>query len=242
MVKIAFCDDDMEFIKNCNRFADEINDIVPVGYDNYMSGTDLVENYDIYDTYDIVFLDIELGNGSINGIETAKEIKKIDDNVLIVFSTNHTEYVYESFDVEPFRFIVKPFDLEKFKSVILAAYKKLQRNNNSLYLISDKSSHHVLINDIYYIESIKRVLIFHFKDNSIKSYGKLDDYAQKLYINDFISVHKSYIVNFNHMAVFESESIRLQDNIIIPVSRNKRKYVKEEHVKFVLRRFGINDK
>jgi two-component system, LytTR family, response regulator LytT len=241
MVKIAFCDDDMEFIKNYNGFAEKINEIVPVNYDNYMSGTDLLENYDKHDTYDIVFLDIELGIGSINGIETAKKLKKIDDNVLLVFSTNHTEFVYESFEVEPYRFIVKPFDLEKFKSVIFAAYKKLQERSNSLYLISDKTSYHVLINDIFYIESNKRVLVFHFKDNSIKSYGKLDDYAQKLYINDFISVHKSYLINFNYVAVFESESIGLRNNVIIPISRNKRKYTKDEHAKFVMRKFGAND-
>lgn len=241
-MKIAFCDDDREFIKSYNVLADKINEIVPVNYDNYMSGNDLIKDYDKNDKYDIVFLDIELGKDSINGIETANKLKEIDDNVLIVFCTNHTEYAYESFEVEPFRFIVKPFDLEKFKSVILAAYKKIQNSNSDLCLVSDEASHHILVNDIYYIESDKRALIFHFKDNNITSYGKLDDYSQKLYINDFILVNRSCLVNCNHIAVFESGSIRLKNDSIIPISRNKQKYAKEEHVKFVLRRFGTNEK
>lgn len=241
MVKIAFCDDNMEFIKNYDSFADKMNEIVPIKYDNYMSGTEFLENYDKYDTYDIVFLDIELGN-DINGIETAKKLREIDDNVLIVFATSHTKYVYESFDVEPFRFIVKPLNLEKLKKVILAAYEKLQKSNKILCVVSEKTVHHVVINDIYYIESDKRILIFHFKDKIIKSYGKLDDYVQRLYLNDFISVHKSYLVNFNHLADFESESVKLQNGIIIPISRNKRKYAKEEHIKFALRRYRANDK
>lgn len=241
-MKIAFCDDDPEFIKNYDMSADEINEIVPVNYDNYISGNDLIKDYDKHDSYDIVFLDIELGKDSINGIETANKLKEMDDNVLIVFCTSHTEYVYESFEVEPFRFIVKPFDSEKFKDVMLVAYKEIQKINSDLCLVSDEESQHISVNDIYYIESDKRALIFHFKENSIISNGKLDDYSQKLYVNDFVLVNKSCLVNFNHIAVLESESIRLKNDSIIPISRNKHKYAKEEHVKFVLRRFGTNEK
>ena len=56
--------------------------------------------------FDIIFLDIEMGQE--DGITVARRIRKIDKKVLIVYVTSHENYMMESFEIRPFRFLVKP--------------------------------------------------------------------------------------------------------------------------------------
>jgi DNA-binding LytR/AlgR family response regulator len=193
-----------------------------------------------HNPYDIIFLDIEMDG--LDGIETAKKIRVFDENVIIIYVTSHTQYVYDAFEVFPLRFLVKPVEYEKFKEIFLIAYEKLKKSKRMIYLNIDKKTVRINCSEIYYIESDKRILIFHTKDDTIRAYGKLNDYASQLYKNDFIQVHKSYLVNFNHVDKFSPDSLEISDGIIIPISEKNRRYVKEEHMKYIMRSIKVNVK
>lgn len=66
--------------------------------------------------YDIVFMDIEMS--VLNGIETAKKIRKSNQKMVIIFVTDYQEYVYDVFDVLPFRFLRKPCSEEEVLAVL----------------------------------------------------------------------------------------------------------------------------
>lgn len=69
--------------------------------------------------YDIIFLDIEMKK--VNGIETAKEIRCIDKNVIIIYVSGFEAYAIDTFEVNPFRFIVKPVQKKEFEKVFTSA-------------------------------------------------------------------------------------------------------------------------
>jgi two-component system response regulator LytT len=237
IMRIALCDDENSFLIQYDEFMDKLSSIVPkLEYDEILFGKSLLERYEIGNKpYDIIFLDIEMTD--INGIEIAKRIRLFDENVIIVFVTNHTEYVYDSFEVGPFRFLVKPIEFNKFKEVFMVSYEKILKNKRIIFITSERKSIHLSCNEIYYIESQKRLLLVHTANEIYRNYGKLESWIEKLYQNDFIMMHKSYLVNLNHVSEFKSSSVKLINGDIIPISENKHKYVKEEHIKYMLRAY-----
>jgi DNA-binding LytR/AlgR family response regulator len=241
-MKIAFCDDDQYFLSEFNKYVGKISsNITNLDFDEFHSGNSLIHQYELSkNPYDIIFLDIEMEG--LNGIETAKKIRMYDENVIIIFSTSHSEYVYESFEVMPFRFIVKPVEFDKFKEVLLAAYSKIKKENRFLFFNVERNVIRLNSNDIYYMESQKRILKISTNNSTYKVYGKLATYENQLYQNDFISVHKSYLVNLNHVIEFNVNSLKVANGDVIPISENRRKYSKEEHIKYILRSYISYDK
>lgn len=99
-MNIAICDDNVNFV----NWLEEIVLHAPHEVDIFLDGGELLSYIDkSRSSYDTIFLDIEM-NG-LNGIETAKKIRKNNQNVLIIFVTEYQEYVYDVFEVLPFRFL-----------------------------------------------------------------------------------------------------------------------------------------
>jgi DNA-binding LytR/AlgR family response regulator len=178
----------------------------------------------------------------LNGVETAKSIRLYDQNVIIIFVTSHNEYVYDSFEVAPFRFLVKPIQFDKFKEVLLAAYNKLKIDNKYLFFNVERSVMRLNCSDIYFLESQKRLLLIHTQKTVHRIYDRLAPYEKLLYKNDFIAVHKSYLVNLNHVVELNSNSVKIVNGDVVPVSANRRKYTKEEHIKYMLRSYIYYDR
>lgn len=236
-MKIAFCDDNQFFLflyeEMIKTFSATISNIE---FDEFDSGNALINQYKMAERpYDIIFLDIEMGD--LNGIETAKKVREYDENVMIVFVTGHTKYVYESFEVTPFRFLIKPIDFDKLKEVLVAAYNKIKNEDKFLYFTVDRNLIRLACSDIYYLESRKRVLLIHTKSSVYRAYEKLVTYEAPLYQKDFIAIHKSYIINLNHIIEFNVTTLTMVNGDIIPISDFRRKYVKEEHLKYMLRSY-----
>lgn len=106
IVNIAICDDNIEHISALEKYLFEISN-VKIECDAYLSGESLVDAYkNNIERYDVVFLDMEMRE--LNGIETANLIREFDEHIIIVFVTSHSEYMKESFQCQPFRFVEKP--------------------------------------------------------------------------------------------------------------------------------------
>lgn len=112
-LNIAICDDDTNDIaimkKNILQYTIETDNNLVVS--SYFSASDLLSDYKNH-LYQIVLLDIEMPD--INGMELARQLRDMDDDLLIVFTTSYPEYMHESFEVQPFQFFnTDSFSLEK---------------------------------------------------------------------------------------------------------------------------------
>ena len=115
---IAICDDE----KNIREL---IGNKITAQYPEaeivfYPSGEELLLSDE---RIDILFLDIQLTGR--NGMETARELRKMDKDVILVFVTAAEEYVFQAFDVGAFHYIVKPIDDVKFADVLRRAVEEL---------------------------------------------------------------------------------------------------------------------
>ena len=107
MINVAICDDDVATTGNLETMLQEIakRNFVQTEMEVFWDGKKLIKAIENGTYFDIVFLDIEMGQE--DGITVARRIRETDKSALIVYVTSHESYIQESFEVRPFRFLVK---------------------------------------------------------------------------------------------------------------------------------------
>jgi DNA-binding LytR/AlgR family response regulator len=112
-IKIAICDDEhrqTEYIKMLvSAWADENN--IKISVDMFESAESFKAAWSEEQTFDILLLDIEMGGQ--NGIELAREIRRSDAKLIIIFITGFTDYMPEGYDVSALHYLVKPVKEDK---------------------------------------------------------------------------------------------------------------------------------
>ena len=133
----------------------------------------------------------------------------------------------------PAAFLVKPISQDKLDAALGKAIRKLKEGEQDCVTLTIRSKDiaYPRVDDIYYVESNKRILNIHFRNESLQVYEKLDNFLKKVSLV-FLRSHKSYAVNMNKIKYFSSEGIELCDGRIVPVSRPKYRKAKEASLKF----------
>ena len=113
-MRIAICDDSKEQLALLEDVVEKLG-IKNAEIDCFYNGdsllSHLIKKEDFY--YQIYLLDIEMPG--MNGLEVAKEIRTMDKRAVIIFITSYSDYVFSSFEVQPFRFVNKPVNYEKIE-------------------------------------------------------------------------------------------------------------------------------
>lgn len=192
----------------------------------FTSGNSLLEKYYCYDSFNIIFLDIELPD--INGIEVASQIRQSGDkHVKIVFISNNSKHMKDSFIVHPFNYILKPVDYETLRSTLLKIIDDYKSSYITKLIIHTNGSDKLVnINDIIYIQALKSEkykLLFTLKDEIIYGKGSINEWEQDIAGFGFISPYRGILVNINYIRSFDSTSLILTNGATIPVSRRKEK-------------------
>jgi len=199
MIKVLVCDDDKivrDDIENIIKESKLIDYVKKV--DDGLKAIEFVK----YEKIDLLIIDIDMPYK--NGIDAAKEIKSIDDDVHIIFVTGFSDYSLESFKVHPIDFIVKPFTKEKILDSLNIAIDhinshKIAKNTvieDSLFVYKiRKQIHMVNFDDIVMFEKKSRVVNLYTKDDEVvKFYENFDDLSKRL-PPSFFATHRNYIVN-----------------------------------------------
>lgn len=167
------------------------------------------------ETFDIHFLDIEMGG--VSGIELARRIradeaKRGDGRSVIIFVTGFREYMEDAFDVNAFHYLVKPIREEKFTDVFLKATQEVNtatdRRKKSILIKDGDSRKKLFISEIQYVESRDRKAVFHTAGGIIETYAKMYDLENELGTS-FFRCHRGYLVNLEKVTEYSSNSIQV---------------------------------
>ena len=229
MFKIAVCDD---VASVCNELKTMImdmkNDLIykEITIDTFYSGEALIDNIKEENLYDLIFLDIELGK--INGVEVGHIIREqMEDYVTkIIYISSKDIYDRQLFDVQPLHFLKKPIDSKKVFDDIQLAMKISEKENRNFEFKSFRNTIKVPYRDILYFESRGRKVFLVGTKNNYTFYGNIKDLEEVL-PKFFIHPNRSYFVNYEFVTCFKFEELIMTDGSIIPISRNKRKEIRE---------------
>lgn len=187
-----------------------------------------------YRDYEVIFLDIQMGG--MNGMDAAREIRKRDENVMIVFVTNMSQYAIESYEVEAYDFILKPVTYGNFFMKFRRILKKLAHTSNEEYISLNTrfETRKVKIKDILYIESYGHNIIFHLENgDEIKITGTtMNDWEKKLKDYYFIRINSGFLVNLKYTSAVRGEYVQVKDKEL-HISRSKRQNLMTAFARYV---------
>jgi len=237
-VNIAICDDSTEYTNIMETYLESMK-IPGLDIDVFYSGEELVKSYENNGAvFDAVFLDMEMGE--LDGIETANRIRQIDKHVIIVFVTSHTKYMLRSFECSPLRFLVKPVEFDEVEKVMTDVLKKLSEERTTFVFTENRNKIRLFCDDIIYFECQAHYIYIHTKDTIHKICKTMAELIESIDANTFIQVHKSFVINLNHIReIRESEVILYNSNKIIPISRSYKKQVSTGFINFKERKYLI---
>lgn len=237
MIKIAICDDEVFLTTTMEEMLIEMGKElhIQISCDVFFDGAALWESIEKGSRYDLIYLDIEMEH--MGGIDTASRMRQLGLQVLIVYVSGHERYLKQLFDTEPFRFLSKPVDKEEFQGVFRAAYERISKNPEYFSYISNKTLKKIPLNTITYFESSKRVVYIHEagKKNegekpAEKFYGKINEIEEQLAGTHgcFLRIHQSYLVNFSFIKSMNFTSVRMQDDTVLQISKERQKSIRHE--------------
>lgn len=208
--KIAICDDEPLHI-------DKIRSILlDEETDNYTKPANLLNAITAGKRYDVLFLDIMMPE--IDGISLARELRELDEDMLIVFITSKIEFMQTGYEVKAFRYLLKDqidTGLPKIRKDI--EKELLDRADTYFTYEFERKTYRYPCRDILYLESNLRRIILHTNRDTAALYGKLDDLAIKYPM--FVRVHKSFLVNRRHIRSISAGMVVLSNGDVLPISR-----------------------
>ncbi|MBM7569997.1 LytR/AlgR family response regulator transcription factor [Aquibacillus albus] len=160
----------------------------------------------IKDQPDVVFLDVEMPK--MNGMEAAKSLLELKKSPLIVFATAYPEFAAEAFRYEAIDYLLKPYDEEQLKDTIDRIQKKFfvssaieTTNTLGKLAVEDEGEiTYIVPTDIYYIYREEKVSRIITKTGTFDVKTPLKDLEKRLAPYSFFRIHKSYLVNLNHVS------------------------------------------
>lgn len=235
MIKIAFCDDEMEVLHQMNglldRYRVERNE--DITYAAFQSPFELLTEIEKGIRPDILFLDVVMPGQ--NGMDVAKEIRQYDTNVKIIFLTSSPEFAVESYTVGAYFYQLKPIWEESFFRLMDSVLSECEKKKkNSLILHSKDGITRINLQQLEYCEVLGRKLLFHLENGAVlEGAGSLDDLAGQLmqYCN-FFRPHRSFLVNMEYIQNISSRSIKMVNDAVIPIPHGKCSEIKNTYMEY----------
>jgi Response regulator of the LytR/AlgR family len=231
MINIAICDDVIATTGKIETMLQNVSkrNFIPIDTEVFWKGEDLAVSVEMGNSFDIIFLDIEMGQE--DGITVARRIRKIDKKVLVVYVTSHENYMMESFEIRPFRFLVKPVSEEQMEHCFQAAYEDISSSDSYFRYSYQRISHKIQIGEILYFESNRRKVKIITEKENFELYGKLNDIEKSLERSKatFLRVHQSFLVNYRHIERLGYDFIVLNNGKRISISEDRRKSISKQY-------------
>lgn len=231
-MNIAVCDD---ILSHRNAIVPYIEaffkkKLIPLELKEYSCGEEILGSGE---KFDIVFLDIELGD--INGIDAASQLKKKNPNCIIIVVTSYTDYLDAAMDIHVIRFLKKPIEQSR---VFSALDKALSEMSNNQITLSTKDNQILRLGsrDIIFAEANLKYVSVHTVQGTYTVKDSLKKIKSLLSTEVFAVPHNSFIVNMNYISAFSRTEItlRLPDGKKeIPVSGRMQPVFKRRFLEFV---------
>ncbi len=169
----------------------------------FTDGDQIVEGYN--GQFDIILMDIEMK--LMDGMTAAEEIRKLDQEVVIMFITNMTNYAIRGYQVDALDYVLKPVSYFAFSQKLGRAVGRIKKTSSKIISVDMPSGvKKVDIDSIFYIESEGHNLKFFTTDGSFSVRARIGDYDEQLSAYNFFRSNKGYLVNLKYVDGVENGS------------------------------------
>lgn len=229
MFRIAICDDEQAIGSQIEKILLLYSKraCLEVDITVFYSGEELYKYIESGHGFDLIYLDIEME--LMNGLEVGKRIRNTmkDHKTEIVFISGKDGYDRQLFAVQPLHFIPKPINPKMVIEDLNLAMLRADKLEGIFTYKKTIETHKVPIKDIIYFESMDRELRIVTINSEDIFYGTIQQIFESVAKYQFIKIHRSYIVNYIHIAIFKYDEVTMSNGIRLPISQSRKKEVRE---------------
>ena len=233
-MNIAICDDSeldaLEAKKVIRNTLNNLNKEAEIEY--YLNAEDIQNKLlKRKEPLDLLILDIDMPG--VSGLDLAEKLRANNLKLLIIFLSNHEEFVFKAIEFQPFRYIRKIKLETEMPIAIQSAVKVIAANSDlQITLETDYGNIRIMMSEIMYYETEKRKVAVILKNGKklivTKNITEMQEYIQN---EKFIMIHRSCVVNVDHVHNIHDYAVILDNNETLIVSRPRYKAVKQKILK-----------
>ena len=220
MIRVAIVEDDeaerQKIRDNLNYVMDTEQTALEV--DTFSTGLAFIGRYT--GQYDIVLMDIDMPG--MNGMETAKALRKVDQAVILIFVTNMAQYAISGYEVDALDFILKPVNRYSFAIKMRRAIARTAKVDNDVIQVKKEGvAHLVRLSQIRYLEVTGHYVIYHTVAGDYSEYTTLKEARKKVNHSNFVQCSQSFLINLRYIDAVTRETVTVAGNEI-SISRKMR--------------------
>jgi two-component system LytT family response regulator len=181
------------------------------GFENAMDALHFLKDNAI----DIVFLDIQMEK--LTGIQM---LETIHVKPYIIITSAYAEYALKGYELQVFDYLLKPYSFERFLAAVNKVYDDAQqkqhliKTGSQLFVKTEYRVENTSIDDILYIEGMQGYLRIVLPCKKIMTKQSFKTIMKQLPDNEFVQVHKSWVVNIKKIESVERNRIKIADRLI----------------------------
>lgn len=232
-IRTLIVDDEPHAIEVLEKYLAQFNQMELVG-----KCADAIQAFQLLQqkTIDLMFLDIQMP-----GIKGTDLLRSLKNPPKVIFTTAHSEYALEGFELNAVDYLLKPISFERFLRAVDKIYQLTENKSRPavthetmvndhetfIYLKVERKTIKVNVNDILWIESLRDYVKVVTKDHTYITRQKISILEEMLPENKFVRIHRSFIVALAKIDSFYSYSIEIAGHEL-PIGRNYKQDVQKK--------------
>lgn len=221
MIRIAVIEDstiDRTILqKNLERYMGTRKERISVSL--FHDGMDFISDYKA--DFDIILMDIDMPH--LNGLDTARRLRQVDEDVALIFITNLAQYAIKGYEVRALDFMVKPVEYEELEYKLDRALEYSCRHRDTTFALDIGGvTKKVAVHTISYVEVYNHSLIYHTAAGAITAYGQLKELEADPRFNNFAKCNSCYLVNCGQVTEVHPDHVVVGGDAL-PISRRRKK-------------------
>lgn len=192
---------------------------------SYPGGEELLEDFSS-GKFQAVFLDIYM-NG-INGMETARRIRKMDQECLIVFSTSSEQYAVQGYSVQAFHYLLKPCQKEQVWDVMELMNSRLFQGMRYIEVKEERIQKRILVRSIESAELIGHYIWIQTPEQEVKTRMKMQSFLDLLDDRRFLECYRNIVINMDQVEKVDDDSFWMKNGKQVPIQPSRIKQVKQQ--------------
>lgn len=217
MLRCIAIDDEPIALSIISQYCQRCGDIEVTTYTNPIEGMEQVRRT----MPDLLFLDIEMGG--VNGVELARELP---NGVCLIFTTAYAQFAIDGFDLNAVDYLHKPFAFARFERAVERVRSRIEmqhknQDDDEITVKVEYQSVRISRSKIEYIEAMDNYVRIHVSSSRpVLSQMSMKSIEELLPREQFMRVHKSFVVSRHSVASFSKSQIQLKRNdVVLPIGR-----------------------
>lgn len=237
MMRLIICDDDPLFLAKIEVAVHQV--ISNMGLKTKVHTFSAMEQISdqLLSSCDIALLDIDFAHKEYCGLDIARKLRHFRSDSIVIFVTNYIEYAPEGYEVQAFRYVLKSEAEYKLEGYLRQAIQKLHESRESIKLQINGEMIDLQLQDILYIESQLHTVNLYVQKNgqwsSVKKYNfyaSISNLEEQLATRGFLRIHKSYLVNMQHIRRYQCQEVELDNGTFLRASETRYSEQKQKYL------------